>query len=90
MSSRPSLTRSRSVAAATVRDGAISQFAYRKLRQLIRTPLLQTEQVWALEPHIDFVIADATDFVRGNIGYHGMLESLGVDIELHGPGPAIE
>lgn len=78
------------------RDGGISQFAHRKLRQLIRTPLLQTEHVRTLEPHIDFVIADATDFVRGDIGYDGITgvmklahaaEALGIDIEFHGPGP---
>jgi L-alanine-DL-glutamate epimerase-like enolase superfamily enzyme len=79
------------------RDGGISQFAHRKLRQLIRTPLLQTEHVRSLEPHIDFVIADATDYVRGDVGYDGITgvmklahacEALGLDIEFHGPGPA--
>ena len=39
------------------RDGGISQFAHRKLRQLINTPILQTEHVRSLEPHIDFAIA---------------------------------
>jgi L-alanine-DL-glutamate epimerase-like enolase superfamily enzyme len=79
------------------RDGGISQFAHRKLRQLIKTPLLQTEHVRSLEPHIDFVIAEATDFVRGDVGYDGITgvmklahasEALGIDIEFHGPGPA--
>ena len=79
------------------RDGGISQFAHRKLRQLIRTPLLQTEHVRSLEPHIDFVVADATDYVRGDVGYDGITgvmklahaaESLGIDIEFHGPSPA--
>jgi L-alanine-DL-glutamate epimerase-like enolase superfamily enzyme len=79
------------------RDGGTSQFAHRKLRQLIRTPLLMTEHVRSLEPHMDFLIAEATDFVRGDIGYDGITgvmkvahacEGLGVDIEFHGPGPA--
>jgi len=79
------------------RDGGISQFAHRKLRQLIRTPLLMTEHVRSLEPRIDFALADATDFVRGDVGYDGITgvmklahacEALGIDIELHGPGPA--
>lgn len=79
------------------RDGGISQFAHRKLRQLIKTPLLQTEHVRSLEPHIDFAIAEATDYVRGDIGYDGITgvmklahacEALGIDIEFHGPGPA--
>jgi L-alanine-DL-glutamate epimerase-like enolase superfamily enzyme len=79
------------------RDGGISQFAHRKLRQLIKTPLLLTEHVRSLEPHIDFALADATDFVRGDVGYDGITgvmkvahacEALGIDVELHGPGPA--
>ena len=79
------------------RDGGISQFAHRKLRQLITTPILQTEHVRSLEPHIDFALADATDYVRGDIGYDGITgvmklahacEALGIDLEFHGPGPA--
>ena len=79
------------------RDGGISQFAHRKLRQLIRTPLLQTEHVRSLEPHMDFAIAEATDYVRGDVGYDGITgvmklahacEAIGLDIEMHGPGPA--
>lgn len=79
------------------RDGGISQFAHRKLRQLVKTPLLQTEHVRSLEPHIDFLVAEATDYVRGDVGYDGITgvmklahacEALGVDIEFHGPGPA--
>jgi L-alanine-DL-glutamate epimerase-like enolase superfamily enzyme len=79
------------------RDGGTSQFAHRKLRQLIKTPLLMTEHVRSLEPHIDFALAEATDFVRGDVGYDGITgvmklahacEALGIDIELHGPGPA--
>ncbi len=79
------------------KDGGISQFAHRKLRQLIKTPLLQTEHVRSLEPHVDFILADATDFVRGDVLFDGITgvmklahaaEGLGVDIEFHGPGPA--
>jgi L-alanine-DL-glutamate epimerase-like enolase superfamily enzyme len=79
------------------RDGGTSQFAHRKLRQLIKTPLLQTEHVRSLEPHIDFAVNEATDFVRGDVGYDGITgvmkvahacEALGLDIEFHGPGPA--
>ena len=80
------------------KDGGISQFAHRKLRQLIKTPLLQTEHVRTLEPHVDFALADATDFLRGDIGYDGITgvmklahaaEGLGIDIEFHGPGPEV-
>jgi len=79
------------------RDGGISQFAHRKLRQLIKTPLLMTEHVRTLEPHVDFALAEATDFLRGDVGYDGITgvmklahaaEGLGLDIEFHGPGPA--
>jgi L-alanine-DL-glutamate epimerase-like enolase superfamily enzyme len=79
------------------RDGGISQFAHKKLRQLIKTPLLMTEHVRTLEPHIDFALAEATDFIRGDVGYDGITgvmklahacEALGIDIEFHGPGPA--
>ncbi len=79
------------------RDGGISQFAHRKLRQLIKTPLLMTEHVRSLEPHVDFALGDATDFLRGDVGYDGITgvmklahasEALGIDIEFHGPGPA--
>src|SRR5262249_7855615 len=54
------------------RDGGISQFAHRKLRQLIKTPLLMTEHVRTLELHADFALADATDFLRGDVGYDGI------------------
>jgi L-alanine-DL-glutamate epimerase-like enolase superfamily enzyme len=57
------------------RDGGISQFAHRKLRQLIKTPLLMTEHVRTLEPHVDFALAEATDFLRGavrNTNYYEM------------------
>jgi L-alanine-DL-glutamate epimerase-like enolase superfamily enzyme len=78
-------------------DGGISQFGHRRLRQLIKTPLLQTEHVRSLQPHVDFAVADATDFMRGDIGYDGITgvmklahaaEGLGIDIEIHGAGPA--
>ena len=78
-------------------DGGISQFAHRKLRQLIKTPLLITEHVRTLEPHVDFILADATDFVRGDVAFDGITgamklahaaEGLGIDIEFHSPGPA--
>ena len=78
-------------------DGGVSTFAHRKLRQLIKTPLLQTEHIRLPEQHMNFVIADGTDYVR--VGAHedggitGALkifhacESVGLDVETHGPGP---
>ena len=78
-------------------DCGISQFAHRKLRQLVKTPLLITENVRSLEPRVDFIVAGATDFVRGDVNYDGITgsmklahaaEGLGIDIEFHSPGPA--
>ena len=46
---------------------------------------------------MDFVVAEATDFVRGDVANDGITgslklahaaESLGIDIEFHSPGPA--
>jgi L-alanine-DL-glutamate epimerase-like enolase superfamily enzyme len=80
------------------RDGGWSQHAHRKLRELIRTPLLITEHVRGLEPKADFITAHATDFVRADpnldLGITGSMkiahlaEAFGLDCELHGPGPA--
>ena len=78
-------------------DGGVSQFAHRKLRQMIKTPILQTEHIRLLEQHVDFIVADATDYVRAGAhedgGVTGAMkiahaaEGFGLDIELHGPGP---
>ena len=78
-------------------DGGVSQFAHRKLRHMIKTPILQTEHIRLLEQHVDFIIADATDYVRcgahGDGGITGAMkiahasEGFGLDVELHGPGP---
>ncbi len=80
------------------KDCSISQFAHRKLRQLIRTPLLIGEHVRTLEPHVDFIVAEATDFVRADAyldcGITGLMkiahaaEGFGLDCEIHGGGPA--
>ena len=78
-------------------DGGISQFAHRKLRELVKTPLLIPEHVRTLEPKVDFIVANATDFVRGDVAYDGITgtmklahaaEGLCIHIELHSPGPA--
>jgi L-alanine-DL-glutamate epimerase-like enolase superfamily enzyme len=79
-------------------DGGVSQFAHRKLRQMVKTPLLQTEHIRLLEQHVDFIVADATDYVRAGAHEDGGItgamkiahasEGFGLDMELHGPGPA--
>ncbi len=80
------------------KDGGVSAHAHRKLRQLIKTPLLQLEHVRGLEAHVDFIAAEATDFVRGDAIYDGGItgimkiahaaEGFGLDVELHVAGPA--
>ena len=82
----------------TYRDSGVSAFAHRKLRQIIKTPLLQLEHVRGLEQHVDFIIADGTDFVRIDQDYDGGItgamkithaaEGFGLDVEPHGPGPS--
>jgi L-alanine-DL-glutamate epimerase-like enolase superfamily enzyme len=79
------------------RDGGVSRFAHRKLRQLVKTPLLQTEHIRLLEMHVDFIVGDGTDYVRAGAhedgGVTGAMkiahaaEGFGLDVELHGPGP---
>ncbi len=78
-------------------DGGVSVHAHRKLRELIKTPLLQLEHVRGLEAHVDFIEAGATDFVRGDPDYDGGItgvmkiahaaEGFGLDVELHSAGP---
>ncbi len=80
------------------RDGGISQYAYKKLRQQLDTPLLQTEHIRGLEQHTDFLRNEATDFLRTDPAYDGgitgamkiarMAEGFGIDVEIHSPGPA--
>ena len=79
------------------RDGGVSSQAHRKLRELIRTPLLQLEHVRGLEAHVDFIVSGGTDFVRADPDYDGGVtgvmkiahaaEGFGLDVELHGPDP---
>ncbi len=80
------------------KDGGVSRFAHRKLRQMIKTPLLQGEHVRGFEQQVDFITADATDFVRADPDYDcgitGVMkiahaaEGFGLDVEIHAPGPA--
>ena len=79
------------------KDGGVSMHAHRKLRQLIKTPILQLEHVRGLESHVDFIEAEATDFVRADPDYDGGItgvmkiahasEGFGLDVELHVTGP---
>lgn len=81
-----------------MRDAGTSQHAHRKLRQMIRTPLLIGEHVRGVEAKADWIAAEATDFVRADpdldLGITGTMkiahlaESFGLDLEIHAPGPA--
>lgn len=80
------------------RDGGISQHSHRKLRQQLDTPILQTEHIRGLEPATDFIVNEATDFMRADPEYDGgitgamkrarVAEGFGIDVEFHAPGPA--
>ncbi|MBJ3777661.1 enolase C-terminal domain-like protein [Acuticoccus mangrovi] len=80
------------------RDSGRSAYAHKKLRELIRTPILITEYVRGLEPKADIIHAEGTDFVRVDpeydLGITGALktahlgEAFGLDVEIHAAGPA--
>lgn len=80
------------------RDGGYSQHGHRTLRDRLDTPLLQTEHVRGVEPTADFAASEATDFLRADPEYDGGItgtiktaraaEAMGLDVELHAPGPA--
>ena len=79
-------------------DGGLSVFAQRRLREMISTPILMGEHVRTLEPKVDMVVGGATDYMRVNptydMGITGAMkvahaaEGFGLDVELHGGGPA--
>ena len=77
-------------------DGGTTTFSHAKLRELIRTPLLQGEKVQTIEQRMDLILRNATDFVRADVRLHGLTgslklahaaESVGIDIEPHTSGP---
>ena len=80
------------------KDGGVSIFGHRKLREKIRTPILQTEHIFGLEQHVDFIVNGGTDFVRTGTyedgGITGAMkvahaaEGFGLDVEFHGGGLA--
>lgn len=80
------------------RDSGTSAFAHRRLREMIRTPILQTEHVRGVEPKADFLVQGGTDFLRVDpeydMGITGAMkiahlgEAFGIDVEIHACGPA--
>jgi len=81
-----------------MRDNGKSAFMHKKLRGMIKTPLLISEYVRGIEPKADFIIAGGTDFLRVDPEYdHGITgglriahlgEAFGLDVEVHACGPA--
>ena len=79
-------------------DGGVSLQAHKRLRQSLKTPLLQGEHVHMVEGHTDMAVAEATDFWRADPEYDGGItgvmkiahaaEGFGMDVELHIAGPA--
>jgi L-alanine-DL-glutamate epimerase-like enolase superfamily enzyme len=80
------------------RDSGTSAFAHKRLREFLKTPILQTEHVRGVEPKADFLIAGGTDFLRVDpeydMGITGCMkiahlaEAFGIDAEIHVSGPA--
>ncbi|MEM9027522.1 MAG: enolase C-terminal domain-like protein [Pseudomonadota bacterium] len=81
-----------------LRDCGVSAFAHKKLREALKTPLLQTEYLRGFETKADFLIAGGTDMLRADpeydLGITGAMkiahlaEAFGVDVEIHACGPA--
>jgi L-alanine-DL-glutamate epimerase-like enolase superfamily enzyme len=78
-------------------DGGVTPFGHAMLREMIKTPLLQGEQVTTVAERMALILAKATDFTRADIGRHGLTgalklaraaELVGIDIEPHRSGPA--
>jgi L-alanine-DL-glutamate epimerase-like enolase superfamily enzyme len=80
------------------KDGGTSAFSHKKLRELIKTPILLGEHVRGFELHVDQILAGGTDYVRADVDYDGGItgvmklahaaEGFGLDCEIHAPGPA--
>jgi L-alanine-DL-glutamate epimerase-like enolase superfamily enzyme len=77
-------------------DGGVTPFSHARLREMIKTPLLQGEKVRTIEERMNLALQKATDFVRIDIRLHGLTgslklahaaESVGIDVEPHRSGP---
>lgn len=80
------------------RDGGVSAFGHRLIRDKIKTPLLVSEHVRGLEQKANFVLAGGCDMVHADpeydMGITGAMkivafcEALGIDVQFHACGPA--
>lgn len=81
-----------------MKDGGISGQAYRRLRQMIRTPIMIGEHTRGFELKVDLLVSESTDLLHLDPNYDGGItgvmkcahaaEGFGLDVQLHGPGPA--
>lgn len=79
-------------------DGGQSSTTCKSLREKIRTPIMVGECVRGIEANASLVLAGASDFVRvdpdidmgvtGTMKLAHFAEAIGLDVELHAPGPA--
>jgi L-alanine-DL-glutamate epimerase-like enolase superfamily enzyme len=60
------------------RDAGTSAFAHKRLREQLKTPILQTEHIRGIEPKVDFLLQGGTDFLRGE-DFHNYREYLTTD-----------
>jgi L-alanine-DL-glutamate epimerase-like enolase superfamily enzyme len=80
------------------RDSAVSAFSHRRLREMIKTPILVTEHVRGVEQKANFVLAGGCDMIHADpefdMGITGCMkiahfaEALGIDLQIHAAGPA--
>lgn len=80
------------------RDNGNSRAAHHRFKQQIKTPLLCGEHVRGLEAKADWIASGATDFIRADPELDGgisgclkiahLAEAFGMDMEIHGSGPA--
>lgn len=77
-------------------DGGTAELGHKRLRELIKTPLLQGEHIYGLEAKTNLITSGATDIARGDVQHDGITatmklahvaEALGLDIEIHLGGP---
>lgn len=80
------------------RDGSVSAFGHKMLRERLKTPLLITEHVRGPEQKASFLVNGGCDYIHldpeydmgitGAIKIAHMAEALGVDVQVHACGPA--
>jgi L-alanine-DL-glutamate epimerase-like enolase superfamily enzyme len=80
------------------RDGSVSAFGHKMLREKLKTPLLITEHVRGPEQKAAFLVNGGCDYIHldpeydmgitGAMKIAHMAEALGVDVQVHACGPA--